>query len=147
MLITIGLAVVILAGVLYLAFKPITVQAQLTYDGGAMNVLVADSMLERAHGLSGTHIETLGADGMIFLFQEPSVQTFWMNQMNYALDVVWIKGGEIMKISENVSAPTADSPEIARMSSEPFSVDKVLELPAGQASVRGLKVGMRLTVD
>lgn len=147
MLITIGLAIVILAGVLYLVLKPITVQAQLTYDGGTMKVLVADSLLERSHGLSGTHIDTLGADGMIFLFDDASVQTFWMNQMNYAIDVIWIKDGEIMKISENISPPAADSSEIARMSSSPFTVDNVLELPAGQASVRGLKVGMRLTVD
>lgn len=147
MLMTVALAVLILAGVLYLALKPITVQAQLTYDGGTINVLVADSLLERSHGLSGTHIDTLGADGMLFLFDDASVQTFWMNRMNYALDVIWIKDGEIMKISENISPPTTDSSEIARMSSSPFAVDKVLELPAGQASTRGLKVGMRLTVD
>ena len=59
MLMTVALAVLILAGVLYLALKPITVQAQLTYDGGTINVLVSDSLLERSHGLSGTHIDTL----------------------------------------------------------------------------------------
>ncbi len=147
MLLVIAGAILITAGVLYLAFKPITAQAQLSYDGGTIKVLVADTMMERARGLSGTHIETLGADGMLFIFPSSSEQTFWMNQMNYALDVVWLQDGEIVKISANVPAPTEADPAIARMSSAPFAVNQVLELPAGQVEARGLTVRDRLTID
>jgi uncharacterized membrane protein (UPF0127 family) len=70
-----------------------------------------------------------------------------MNQMNYALDVLWLQDGVIVAISTDVPPPTADDPAIARMSSGGLPVNQVLELPAGQVAARGLKVGDRLTID
>src|SRR3989338_5042145 len=50
---------------------------------------LADTPEKRALGLSGR--ETLGNDeGMLFVFDEPNTRQFWMKNMNFALDIIWI---------------------------------------------------------
>ena len=101
-----------------------------TYPGGDLDVLVADNAVEQTKGLSGTTLDTLGADGMLFVFNDYAERTFWMKGMNYDLDVVWIRDGKVMKVDQNIAAPKAgEEPET--MSSAPFKVNMVLELPAG----------------
>lgn len=147
-LLKISILIVVVMGIIfYLVFRPITAHSQVLYVGGSLDVLVADSAIERTRGLSNTQIETLGADGMLFVFTDQAQRTFWMNEMNYALDVLWIQDGQIVKIDENVPQPGNDYPGIARMYSNPFAVQMVLELPAGQVQARGLAVGQTLTID
>lgn len=108
-------------------------------------VLVADNPVEHARGLSGTKLESLGADGMLFVFDNYQERTFWMNGMNYGLDVIWIRDGKIMKIDQNIPAPAQDE-EPARMYSRPFEVNYVLELPAGSADAAGMIEGHEITL-
>lgn len=43
----------------------------------------------RIKGLSGS--EKLNEnEGMLFLFDKPSKQGFWMNEMKYAIDIIWL---------------------------------------------------------
>jgi uncharacterized membrane protein (UPF0127 family) len=111
-------------------------------------VLLADNPVEQAKGLSGaTEAELLsqGAEGMLFVFGQAEERTFWMNEMNFNLDVVWILNGKIVSISENVPAPKAGE-EPTRMYSGPIGADMVLELPAGGVKDHGLLVGQPLTL-
>lgn len=110
------------------------------------NVLVADNPVEHARGLSGTKLETLGADGMLFVFDNYDERTFWMKGMNYSLDVVWIRDNKIMKIDRNIPAPAPDE-DPARMYSRPFEVNYVLELPAGSADQAGMVEGHEITLN
>lgn len=110
------------------SFWPTEVEtAHVTIDGQEFVVLVADDAAEQERGMSG---RTDG--GMLFIFREPQVQRFWMNEMLIPLDVLWIQDGEIVDLDRNVPAPrTGEEP--ARMSSDPYKVRYVLELPAGEA--------------
>ncbi|MCH8049257.1 DUF192 domain-containing protein [Patescibacteria group bacterium] len=112
----------------------------LAIPGGELDVLVADNFYEHQKGLSGTEFDTLGADGMIFLFNDQQQRTFWMKGMNYDLDIVWIADGKIVKIKRDVPAPEAGE-EPAQMHSRPFEVDMVLELPAGGVAQARLLIG------
>jgi uncharacterized protein len=111
----------------------------------SLSVRVADNALERRRGLSGYELADLEADGMLFVFPEPAVRNFWMQRMNFPLDVVWIKDGKIVGVDKNVPAP-APGEEPARMSSEPVSADMVLELPAGDAQRYGFTAGLILNI-
>lgn len=143
--IIIGVAIAVVVGLFFLlrSFNDITT---VQYPGGELEVLVADNAIEHQKGLSGTRIETLGADGMLFVFSEKEERVFWMNGMNYALDVVWIADEKVMKIDRNVPAPEpGEDPE--RMYSRPFQIDMVLEVPAGMINDIGLVEGHLINVE
>jgi uncharacterized membrane protein (UPF0127 family) len=86
----------------------------------------------------------IGSDGMLFVFSEPKNIYFWMLNMEFDLDIIWIKNGKILRIDQNVSAPsspsntkfgfnkllTSNSPNLPKYQS-PDKVDSVLEVPAG----------------
>jgi len=68
-----------------------------------INVDIADTDSERARGLSGREI--LGSkEGMLFVFETSRVPHFWMKDMNFTLDIIWINEElRIVGFSENVS--------------------------------------------
>jgi uncharacterized protein len=107
----------------------------------SLSVRVADNAWERKRGLSGYKLTDLEADGMLFVFPDQEVRHFWMKGMQFPLDVVWIKDGKIVGVDRDIPAP-AKGEEPVRMSSQPVSVDMVLELPAGDAQKYGFTAGM-----
>lgn len=131
MIIGAGLLVVGMLVVTIVRGREASERALVTVDStDTLSVRVADTPWERARGLSGFTIETVKAQGMVFVFPEAKVQHFWMKGMKLALDVVWIRDGKIVSVTRNVPFPKPGE-EPARMSSEPLPVDTVLELPAG----------------
>jgi len=113
--------------------------ANVTIRDRVFTVDIMDDDAERAQGLSGR--ETLRQDeGMLFLMGVRTQPIFWMKEMRFPLDIIWIDGEMIVDISENVPAPTSPIDEIARV--QPSSLaDKVLEINAGEASKSGFTVG------
>jgi uncharacterized membrane protein (UPF0127 family) len=72
----------------------------------------------------------LSAGEGLLIQPAPSIHTFFMR---FPIDVVFLaKNGEVMKVAPNVG------PWRMRSCRRAFAV---LELPAGQAEVRGIKVG------
>jgi uncharacterized protein len=90
--------------------------------------VVADRMLPRMKGLLGKR--ELSAGEGILIQPAPSIHTFFMR---FPIDVVFLaKNGEVMKIAPNVG------PWRMRSCRRAFAV---LELPAGEAELRGITVG------
>ena len=69
-------------------------------------VEVARSDAEKAKGLSGRScIES--NTGMLFPYDEPGVYCFWMKDMNFPIDMIWLdKDKQVVKIQANVSPDT-----------------------------------------
>ena len=89
----------------------------------------------RAQGLSGRRA-LCRTCAMLFVFPEPAQQAFWMRGMRFPLDILWLRGEEIVFIERHVSA---DSQKVYRPA---VTADRVLELNAGAAD--GVRVGERL---
>lgn len=72
----------------------------------SVRVTIADSPQEIVRGLSG--IQSLGADeGMLFVFPEPTTPAFWMKDMRFAIDIIWLdENKNIIDIERNVSPDT-----------------------------------------
>ena len=66
-----------------------------------------------------------------------------MKDMMFALDIVWIANDQIVKI-ETAIDPLNDQGNITNMDSQPYAVDKVLELPAGGVDKYQVEVGQRI---
>ena len=76
--------------------------------------------------------------GMLFDFgQQPSGTPFWMKDMKFDLDIIWVKDGKIVQISPQVSHELGSRNII----SSAEAVDKVLEINAGVSEKLGLEVG------
>lgn len=69
-------------------------------------------------------------DGMLFLFEDRQVLSFWMKDMHFDIDICWIDGLHFLSCERNAPAPTEHDLAIASFSSE-TPVTMVLEtLPA-----------------
>src|SRR3989344_9082121 len=60
-------------------------------NGEKINLLVevADSEVERAQGLSGRKV-LAEQTGILFVFPTAEQHAFWMKDMNFALDIIWL---------------------------------------------------------
>lgn len=82
--------------------------------------------------------------GMLFIFPNVSVQSMWMPNMYFPLDIVWIDmNGSIVKIEENVQ-PCSGTHNCHSYSSD-IPVKYAIELNSFDASRIGLRVGIKLT--
>lgn len=61
----------------------------ISINGFNVSMAIASTNEQRIKGLSG--IEKLNEnEGMLFLFDEPSKQGFWMNKMYIPIDIIWL---------------------------------------------------------
>jgi uncharacterized protein len=103
-----------------------------------VNVEIAQTPTERERGLQFR--ERLGKDeGMLFIFQVPGPERFWMKDTLIPLDMIWIDANkDVIDITANVPPCTADP--CASYGPE-ADVAYVLEVNAGSAARWGLRVG------
>jgi uncharacterized membrane protein (UPF0127 family) len=94
---------------------------------------------KRKKGLSGRK-ELCPNCAMLFVFKKPERVSFWMKDMLFDLDIIWIFNDEVVGIAENVSHER-DSAKIVH---SPVFVDKVLEVNAGMSGELGLKAGDKI---
>jgi uncharacterized membrane protein (UPF0127 family) len=105
-------------------------------------VEIADQADEYAKGLGG-RASMLANQGMLFVFNTKGLYQFWMKDMQFALDFVWIDGDKIVDLSENVPAPQSGTLNPAiRVPIAP--VDKVLELNAGEIKKHKIAIGQKV---
>lgn len=91
-------------------------------------------------GLSGR--DEIGSDGMLFMMPTPQIQTFWMKDMKFDLDMIWLRDNQVVDISYQVPKPKPNTPLSALPLIKPkVPADMVLEVVAGQAQNWGVKVG------
>ena len=109
--------------------------------GKPMTLEVADTEAERQAGLSNRII--LDADhGMIFLFPEAKIYPFWMKEMRFPLDIIYLRDGVVDQIFANVPPPVKNQPPQTVIPST--ASNEVLEVFGGESGYLGWKVGDRL---
>lgn len=103
-------------------------------------VVVADTPEKREKGLSGT--DQIPDKGMLFHFEEAGIYPFWMKDMKYDLDFIWIADDKVVEITPNVPHPNADSePSALPVYASTKPVTMMLEVAAGFAEQEGIMVG------
>ncbi len=112
-------------------------QYPLSIEGTHIAVTVADTPAKRAAGLSSREFLP-DNEGLLFIFGEPGKHLFWMKDMHFPIDVVWINERfMVVDVTENILPATF--PEIF----EPMEpVRFVLEVNAGWIAKNGIKRGM-----
>lgn len=98
---------------------------------------VADTPAEQEQGLSGR----MSLDGgMLFVFQSPDRYGFWMKDMAFPIDIVWMDAERrVIAVDANVSPDS-----YPKTYYPPSDAMYVLELNAGQAEVLGIRTDQSL---
>lgn len=107
----------------------------------ALTVTLADEQEERIQGLSGVH-SLRDFQGKLFVFDTDDKHGFWMKDMLFPIDIIWInKDLEVVYIKEDVAPNTY--PEVF---GPPVDARFVLEMNAHFVSSLKVKVGDRLVL-
>ena len=119
-----------------------TTGSVLVVDQQSFDIEIAETPAQLQLGLSGR--DEIGSDGLLFIFSGPNQSGFWMKDMKFALDMVWIANGEIVEITRDVPFPT--SPEENTDAALPRyypsqPIEMVLEVTAGFAQQHDWQVG------
>lgn len=105
---------------------------------------VAATPRARSRGLSGR--DTLpGGTGMLFRYDRAEPRVFWMRDMRFDLDVVWIRGDSVVDVTTAVRRPGPGGAP-TRMGTHQ-AVDLVLEVPAGTVHAHGWSVGDPVRIE
>lgn len=92
---------------------------------------------EKKQGLSDRE-SLCGNCGMLFVYNDYENLAFWMKNMHFPLDIIWIRDNKILKISNDLP-PEGEKPEKTYSADEP--VNFVLEVNAGFCENNGINVG------
>lgn len=107
-------------------------------------VAIADNDQERSTGLM--FVEKMDNDaGMLFVFEEENIRTFWMKNTKITLDMIFINSnGEIVSIQKNAQPCTSDQ---CKMYSSVSPATYVLEINGGLANKKNINVGDTVHID
>lgn len=111
----------------------------ITINKHAFRVIVAKSDNEKEIGLSNK--SSLASDqGMLFPFQTADYYAFWMKNMKFPIDIIYINNSRIVTIFHSVPSPknTNDQLPIYKPSQP---ANNVLEINAGLAKKYNFKEG------
>jgi uncharacterized membrane protein (UPF0127 family) len=119
--------------------EPVT---QVCGDRNCFHVEVAATPEARENGLMFRDVLPEG-NGMFFIFEDASRYSFWMKNMNFPIDILWIDDDKrIVDVKPDVPPCQA---EPCALYTPKLNARYVLEIPAGAAWANGLKAGTKIT--
>lgn len=139
------LGLVIIFGSIFLSIREQIVEEKqiktVRIRENSIQVEVADTPETRTQGLSDRKMLPESA-GMLFVFDSPAQYGFWMKNMNFAIDIVWIDAEMyVVGIEKQVSPET-----FPKMFYPNQAVKYVLELPAGFSDEYRIDLGQYVTI-
>ncbi|OGD87523.1 hypothetical protein A2870_04200 [Candidatus Curtissbacteria bacterium RIFCSPHIGHO2_01_FULL_41_11] len=112
-------------------------------NAGSLNIdaQVVSKASDRKKGLSGKDSIPLNG-GLLFVFEQKGTYTFWMKDMKFAIDIIWIdENKKIVDIYSDVPPePGKSDSELTRYKPRAEAL-YVLEINAGLTSLHGLQIG------
>jgi len=114
-------------------------------DNHQFQLLITITTLDKEVGLSKYKSIPLN-QGMIFSFGAADYYPFWMKNMTFAIDIIYLKNNKIVSIFQNVKPPgsSSESPPIYRPSQP---ADTVLEINAGLSKKYNFKNGDQIKYE
>jgi uncharacterized protein len=113
-----------------------------------LQVEVVSQPASLAAGLSNR--DQIGSDGMLFILGKRQIAQFWMKEMKFDLDLIWIDQGKVVGVVEQVPHPQP-SQQLANPNSFPIyssqqPVEMVLELKSGDVQRYQIQVGDQVKI-
>jgi uncharacterized membrane protein (UPF0127 family) len=121
-------------------FFPRPVPYALSFDGAIIHLEIASTAAQQEQGLGGR--DSLAQDsGMLFVFIHSSRYPFWMKDMRFPLDIIWLDSSfSVVHVKKHASPESF--PELFTPSRDALYA---LEVNAGVADRLGISDGVTLT--
>ena len=117
-------------------------QPRVTVNGNTFYVEIADTDEVRTRGLGG-RVSLPEGRGMLFVFDAPKDQTFWMKGCYVPIDIAFIDDqGRIVNLETMPIETDPARPDPSHRYSSASPVRYVLEVPGGTWELKGIKAGM-----
>lgn len=108
-------------------------------SSGVIAVEIADTPEEISLGLSGRE-SLMEGTGLLFMFEIPAKYGFWMKDMMFSIDIIWIdENWKIVDIHKNVKPETFPD-----KFSPKTPAQYVLEVPSGTTEQNRIDIGQEV---
>ncbi|MBI5817298.1 MAG: DUF192 domain-containing protein [Candidatus Yonathbacteria bacterium] len=108
----------------------------------SINVDIVDTPALQERGLSGKNA-LLDNQGMFFIFDHSGIYPFWMKEMNFPIDIIWIdEHMSVADITKNVLPSSFPQTFASRV-----PIRYVLEVQAGFAERHGVNIGDQVVLS
>lgn len=116
-------------------------------NGNMVFLEVANTPESRELGLSRR--TSLAVDeGMLFVFDELGHYAFWMKDMEFPIDIIWLdQDGIVVNVENNATPASYFETKPPKVFINRPSALYVLELKAGEASEDGVYLGTKIKLD
>lgn len=104
-------------------------------------VELAVTAAEKIKGLSQRDVLPENS-GMLFVYSNYEIQNFWMKDMRFPIDIIWIKNDRIIDLTENIPLPTSTNLIIYKPN---HPVNYVLEVNAGWVKKNNIQIDDQIT--
>lgn len=139
-----GIAVVLFVVVLLVTLLLNKKSTAVVAGEQTFRVRVAETDKDRQIGLSNKN--KLGEDeGMLFVFDKPDYYSFWMKEMKFPIDIVYLNGDKVITVIENALPPLNNQELKIYQPTEPS--DRVLEIKSGLSGKYNIKKGTSLKIN
>lgn len=130
---------------LRLPFPTSQPKSAVSIDGQTFHVTVANTEKDKEIGLS--NMSSLPKDqGMLFTFDHPDYYAFWMRNMKFSIDIIYIANKKIVTIFSNVPAPSSNTASLPIYKPKQ-PADTVLEINAGLSNQYHFAVGDNVSIS
>lgn len=113
-------------------------------NGVNIKVELATTSTQVQKGLSGRLVLEKDS-GMLFIFPKPHLYKFWMPDMHFPVDIIWINEGRVVDIDREISNIFDPALPIFYTPSSPSQY--VLEVNAGYSTAKNIEVGSPITFN
>ncbi len=115
-------------------------QGTVLIAGRTINVEVADTQEKKNLGLSG-RTGLSDEHGMWFVYDEEKIPNFWMKDMEFPIDIIWIHGHKIVDITPNIQPEPGVGKDNLKRYKPNSPITRVLEVHAGWADKFKVQIG------
>jgi Uncharacterized conserved protein len=143
-LLTLILAILIILIATFLALNyllPNTPQAKI--NGHTFSLYLAKTAQEQKVGLA-KYKSIAPNQGMLFLFDKADNYSFWMKDMKFPIDIIFISDNKVVYVFGNVPVSPNDNLPVYTTKTK---ANKVLEINAGLAKKYGIKIGAEVRIS
>ncbi|HLC38813.1 MAG TPA: DUF192 domain-containing protein [Patescibacteria group bacterium] len=138
-----AVAVIIFGYYFIQALRQQNLKAEVMIKNQQYQVEMVKTPIKMAEGLSGRN-ELATNSGMLFVYDDKQKRDFWMNKMNFDLDIIFIDDSRVVDFVTLKKPESSNKiPKYTNLKPANF----VLEIPAGEAKKLGLKIGDMVEIN
>lgn len=120
---------------------------QISIQTFKVNAEIANTNDKKREGLSKRESLSI-SEGMLFTYDKSAIYTFWMKDVEFPIDIIWISSNKkIVDIAQNAQPePDKDDDELKRYRPR-GDAQFILEINAGLSSAHNLRIGDPVNFD